>query len=51
MIAPVCQVCRREVGFKLVASASRKRRLWKCKSCIEKKSVSFIAIKERRFFK
>jgi len=50
MIAPVCQVCRREVGFKLVPTANRKRRVWKCKSCLERKSVSFISIKDRRIF-
>lgn len=51
MIAPVCQVCRREAGFKLVSVSKGKRRIWKCKSCLERKSVSFISIKDRRIFK
>ena len=50
-VNPVCQVCRREAGFKLVKSASGKRRLWKCKSCLERISVSFLAVKERKIYK
>jgi ribosomal protein L37AE/L43A len=50
MIAPVCQVCRREAGIKLVKVSKGTRRIWKCKSCLERKSVSFITIKDRRIF-
>jgi len=50
MIAPVCQSCRREAGYKLVKITKGTRRIWKCKSCFERKSVSFIAIKDRRIY-
>jgi ribosomal protein L37AE/L43A len=44
---PMCQVCRREKGVKLVFTARKRRRLWKCQSCLDHTSVSFLHIKPR----
>jgi ribosomal protein L37AE/L43A len=44
---PSCQSCRREAGIKQVLSANGKKRIWKCQSCIDRKSVSFLLVKHR----
>ena len=41
----VCSVCRLNQAVKLVYTANGKSRRWKCQSCLERKSVSFIRIK------
>jgi hypothetical protein len=48
---PSCQACRREAGIKQVLSVNGKKRIWKCQSCIDRKSVSFISVKDRRIHK
>jgi len=45
---PLCQTCQREAGIKKVLTANGKSKRWKCLSCINKVSVSFIKIKQRR---
>jgi hypothetical protein len=37
---PSCQQTRDKEGFKLVATANKKQRRWKCAICLEKKSAT-----------
>jgi len=39
--SPICQTCRREPGYKFLLTDNKKGRRWKCKTCINRKSVSF----------
>lgn len=41
----VCSVCRLNQAVKLVFTANRKSRRWKCQSCLDRRTVSFIKIK------
>jgi len=41
--APVCQSCRKAPAIKQVLTSNGgNRKLWKCKNCAERKSLSFI---------
>jgi hypothetical protein len=44
---PLCQTCQREEAVKKVFTANKKSKRWKCLSCINKVSISFIKIKKR----
>ena len=37
---PSCQQTRDKEGFKLVSTANKKQRRWKCAICLEKKSAT-----------
>jgi len=45
---PLCVVCRRIPASKRVPSENRRKMLWKCKSCIDHSSISFLYPEENK---
>jgi hypothetical protein len=45
---PLCMTCRRIPGAKRVPSSNGRAMMWKCASCIARRSVSFLYPEENK---
>jgi len=48
MIQPLCMTCRRIPGARRVPSSNGRVMMWKCRSCIDRTSMSFIYPDEKK---
>lgn len=44
----ICATCRKNPAVKRVATARAGHSIWKCQTCIDRKSVSFIRLNQEK---